>query len=149
MKSSNNKFRFTKKTCVVATQLALAVMASQVSFAQQVAQSTPKAGERIEVTGSRIPMQQNVESTSPVVVLGQEDIQLTGLRNVEDILNSLPMVTPDYGSNQSNGATGTATVNLRNLGASRTLVLINGRRLPAGSPSLWATDLNQIPATLI
>jgi hypothetical protein len=40
-------------------------------------------------------MQQNVESTSPVVVLGQEDINLTGLRNVEDVLNSLPMVTPD------------------------------------------------------
>ena len=150
MKSGHNKrFTFTKKTCVVATQVALAMMASQVTFAQQVAQSTPKAGERIEVTGSRIPMQQNVESTSPVVVLGQEDINLTGLRNVEDVLNSLPMVTPDYGSNQSNGATGTATVNLRNLGASRTLVLINGRRLPAGSPSLWATDLNQIPATLI
>jgi outer membrane receptor protein involved in Fe transport len=143
------RYAFTKKTCVVATQFALAMMASQVSLAQQVAQATPKAGERIEVTGSRIPMQQNVESTSPVVVLGQEDINLTGLRNVEDVLNQLPMVTPDYGSNQSNGATGTATVNLRNLGASRTLVLINGRRLPAGSPSLWATDLNQIPATLI
>lgn len=145
----SKRFTFTKKTCVMATQVALAMMASQVTLAQQVAQATPKAGERIEVTGSRIPMQQNVESTSPVVVLGQEDIKLSGLRNVEDVLNALPMVTPDYGSNQSNGATGTATVNLRNLGASRTLVLVNGRRLPAGSPSLWATDLNQIPATLI
>ena len=75
MKSGHNKrFTFTKKTCVVATQVALAMMASQVTFAQQVAQSTPKAGERIEVTGSRIPMQQNVESTSPVVVLGQEEL---------------------------------------------------------------------------
>lgn len=146
----SKRFTFTKKTCVVATQVALAMMASQVTLAQQqVAQASPKAGERIEVTGSRIPMQQNVESTSPVVVVGQEDVTLTGLRNVEDVLNQLPMVTPDYGSNQSNGATGTATVNLRNLGASRTLVLINGRRLPAGSPDLWATDLNQIPATLI
>lgn len=143
-------FTFTKKTCVAATQVALAMMASHVALAQQVAQSTPpKAGERIEVTGSRIPMQQNVESTSPVVVVGQEDIKLTGLRNVEDVLNQLPMVAPDYGNNQSNAATGTATVNLRNLGSSRTLVLINGRRLPAGSPSLWATDLNQIPASLI
>jgi len=155
MNPRNNKRTFTKKTCVVATQFALAMMASQVTLAQQapstqVAQTTaPKAGERIEVTGSRIPMQQNVESTSPVVVLGTEDINMTGLRNVEDVLNSLPMVNPDFGNNQSNGATGTATVNLRNLGANRTLVLVNGRRLPAGSPSLYATDLNQIPATLI
>jgi iron complex outermembrane recepter protein len=150
---NKKRLTFTKKTCVAATQVALAMMASHVAFAQQsqqqVAQATPKAGERIEVTGSRIPMQQNVESTSPVVVLGTEDINLTGLRNVEDVLNQLPMVAPDYGNNQSNGATGTATVNLRNLGSSRTLVLINGRRLPAGSPRLYATDLNQIPATLI
>jgi outer membrane receptor protein involved in Fe transport len=49
----------------------------------------------------------------------------------------------------SNGATGTATVNLRNLGDARTLVLIDGRRVPAGDPRHWATDLNAIPTSLI
>ena len=38
---------------------------------------------------------------------------------------------------------------LRNLGSSRTLVLIDGKRLPAGSPTFWATDLNTIPSGLI
>ena len=65
------------------------------------------------------------------------------------MLNNLPQVFADQGGNVSNGATGTATVNLRGLGAERTLVLVNGRRLPAGSPRSVAADLNQIPAALI
>ena len=54
-------------------------------------------------------------------------------------------------ANTSNGATGTATLNLRNLGTKRTLVLINGRRLPAGSPLQGGigADINQIPGSLI
>ena len=61
----------------------------------------------------------------------------------------LPQVFAGQGSTYANGATGTATVNLRGLGSSRTLVLVNGRRLPAGSPLIYAADLNQIPAALI
>ena len=135
---------FARKSCVIATEIALAMMAAPLAYAQQAVQKA----ERIEVTGSRIPAP-NLESTSPVAVISAEDIKISGVRNVEDLLNSLPQVFADYGSNQSNGATGTATVNLRNLGANRTLVLVNGRRLPAGSPLLYATDLNQIPAALI
>ena len=54
-------------------------------------------------------------------------------------------------STQANGATTTATVDLRGLGPERTLVLINGRRMPAGSPIQGGigADLNQIPAALI
>ncbi|HVR92640.1 MAG TPA: TonB-dependent receptor, partial [Casimicrobiaceae bacterium] len=81
------------------------------------------------------------------------DIRIEGVNNVENLLNNLPQVFADQGGNISNGSSGTATVNLRNLGATRTLVLVNGRRLPAGSPSggsgAYATDLNQIPAPLI
>jgi outer membrane receptor protein involved in Fe transport len=71
------------------------------------------------------------------------------LRSVENLLNNLPQVFAAQGATISNGATGTATVNLRGLGAVRTLVLVNGRRLPAGSPRTFAADLNQIPAPLI
>jgi outer membrane receptor protein involved in Fe transport len=52
-------------------------------------------------------------------------------------------------SSVSNGASGTATVNLRGLGSTRTLVLVNGRRLPFGSPLDPAADLNQIPSPLV
>ncbi len=65
------------------------------------------------------------------------------------MLNNLPQVFADQGGSVSNGSTGTATVNLRNLGAERTLVLVNGRRMPQGSPLSTPADLNQIPAGLI
>jgi len=104
--------------------------------------------DRFEVTGSRIPMA-NLEGTSPVTVVDAATIKTDGLRSVENLLNNLPQVFADQGANVSNGSSGTATVNLRNLGANRTLVLVNGRRLPAGSPGTVAADLNQIPAALI
>ena len=105
--------------------------------------------EQIIVTGSRIA-QANLEGTSPVSVIGAQDITFEGTVQVEDLINNLPQAFADQGGNISNGASGTATVNLRNLGADRTLVLVNGRRLPAGSPrGPVAPDLNQIPASLI
>ena len=104
--------------------------------------------QKITVTGSRIPLQ-TLESESPVSIISAQDIANTGLTNVADIINQLPQAFADFGQMEANGATGTATVNLRDLGSSRTLVLIDGRRLPAGDPRLWATDLNAIPAPLI
>jgi len=104
--------------------------------------------DRIEVTGSRIPSA-NLESTSPITTIDAAAIKVDGLRSVENLLNNLPQVFAAQGSAISNGATGTATVNLRGLGATRTLVLVNGRRLPAGSPRTYAADLNQVPAPLI
>ena len=67
------------------------------------------------------------------------------------MLNRLPQVYADQTSTLANGATQTATVDLRGLGSDRTLVLVNGRRLPAGSPQQAAlgADLNQIPAALV
>jgi iron complex outermembrane recepter protein len=110
--------------------------------------AAPEKIEKIEVTGSRVPTQ-NLEGTSPVAVVDAQTIKADGLRSVENLLNNLPQVVADFGGTVSNGATGTATVNLRNLGSGRTLVLINGRRLPAGSPRIFSADLNQIPAPLI
>jgi len=105
--------------------------------------------EQIVVTGSRIP-QPNIEGTSPVSVIGAQEVRLQGVTQVEDLINNLPQAFADQGGNISNGASGTATVNLRNLGADRTLVLVNGKRMPAGSPrGPVAPDLNQIPAPLI
>lgn len=126
-----------------------ASMCGQVA-AQQAA-AAPKAEDkvdRIEVTGSRIPSA-NLDSTSPITTIDAAAIKVDGVRSVENLLNNLPQVFAAQGANISNGSTGTATVNLRGLGATRTLVLVNGRRLPAGSPRTYAADLNQIPAPLI
>ena len=105
--------------------------------------------EQVIVTGSRIP-QPNLEGTSPVSVVGAEEIKFRGVQQVEDLINNLPQVFAGQGGSVSNGASGTATVNLRGLGSARTMVLINGRRMVAGSPGgPEAPDLNQIPAPLI
>ena len=104
--------------------------------------------ERVEVTGSRIKSL-SVDTVSPVTVIDAKEIKVDGVRNVESFLNNLPQVFASQGANVVNGSTGTANVNLRGLGASRTLVLVNGRRLPMGSPNNLSADLNQIPAGLI
>ncbi|MFK7913392.1 MAG: TonB-dependent receptor plug domain-containing protein [Pseudomonadales bacterium] len=106
--------------------------------------------EEVVVTGSRIK-KSNVVSLSPVTQVDAEELILTGTVRVEDLMRNLPQVYSNQNSSQSNGATGTATLNLRNLGDERTLVLVNGRRLPAGSPLSGGigADINQIPGGLI
>jgi outer membrane receptor protein involved in Fe transport len=125
-----------------------------LSATQASAQTAPApAGSGTEVseivvTGSRIPAP-NLTSASPITVVGQQDVKLQGVSRTEDLLNSLPQVTSGQASGVSNGATGTATVNLRGIGSSRTLVLIDGRRVMPGDPALPVTDLNFIPSPLI
>ncbi len=100
------------------------------------------------VTGSRIP-QANLVTTSPVTQVTGEDIDVAGVTRVEDLISQLPQAFAAQNSTVSNGASGTATVSLRNLGSSRTLVLIDGRRMGYGSPNDDAADLNQIPEQLV
>jgi outer membrane receptor for ferrienterochelin and colicin len=107
-----------------------------------------KITEEVMVTGSLIP-RPTLEALSPVSVLEPEQITYTGITRLEDLLTTLPQVFAAQNSTLSNGATGTATVDLRYLGQVRTLVLINGRRMPVGDA--WATVayLNFIPAALV
>jgi len=106
--------------------------------------------EEVVVTGSRIHIP-NLASASPIYHIDAEALQFQGNVRVEDTLRILPQVFSTQNAGISNGATGTATLNLRNLGAQRTLVLVNGRRLPAGSPVQGGigADINQIPGALI
>ncbi|GMV47752.1 MAG: hypothetical protein AMXMBFR66_31500 [Pseudomonadota bacterium] len=104
--------------------------------------------QRIEITGSRIKTLAS-EGASPVTTITAQEIKIDGQKNVESILNNLPQVFADQNSTVSNGASGTASVNLRGLGSSRTLVLVNGRRMPMGSAIDTSPDLNEIPAGLI
>jgi len=105
--------------------------------------------EEIVVTGSRIASA-NATSISPVVTVGGDDFAMRGVTRVEDILNTLPQAFASQGAFLANGSFGTANVNLRNMGSVRTLVLVNGRRLPPGDPRQGGqADLNTIPASLI
>jgi iron complex outermembrane receptor protein len=109
-----------------------------------------REAQDIIVTGTRIP-QPNLTSAAPVQVVTNQDVKLTGTTRVEDLLAQLPGVSASQSSGLSNSATGTAEVDLRYLGAKRTLSLVNGRRLMPGDPNgtTQAADLNVIPASLI
>jgi outer membrane receptor protein involved in Fe transport len=140
-----------KKNGLFATSLLAGATLFSVAPSQaQEAASTPKAApaEEVVVTGSRIP-QPNLTSTSPVTQVTGADIQAAGITRVEDLINQLPQAFAAQNSTVANGASGTATVDLRGLGADRTLVLIDGRRMPYGSPNLAAADINQIPGIIV
>jgi iron complex outermembrane receptor protein len=107
-----------------------------------------KSSQDIVITGTRIP-QPNLTSASPVTVLSSQEIKLQGTSRTEDLINSLPQSFAAQGSNISNGASGTATINLRGLGSKRSLVLVNGRRLQPGDTGNPVADTNFIPTQLI
>src|SRR5277367_6610129 len=134
--------RSLRTVLLLGTASAAAFGLSAPAFAQE--QST----ETVVVTGSRIP-QQGLYAPSPVTAIGQQEMKFEGTTGVETLLNNLPSVFADQTSGVSNGATGTATVNLRGLGAIRTLVLVNGTRLMPGDPIDSVADLNQVPAALV
>jgi iron complex outermembrane recepter protein len=116
--------------------------------------STVAAQDRIIVTGSRIATT-NQNSPQPIQTISEEDFIDSGALTVSEALNQLPQLGDalEGGSsiNSLNGGfgVGTQTVNLRNLGANRTLVLVNGRRHVGGDIGTSAVDLNSIPAGLI
>ena len=129
----------------VITGLVAGWSASSAS-AQEAPQNTEL--DEVVVTGSRIP-QTNLTTTSPVTQVTGEDVDIAGVTRVEDLVSQLPQAFAAQNAAVSNGATGTATVALRNLGPTRTLVLIDGRRMGYGSPNDAAADLNQIPEQLV
>ena len=104
--------------------------------------------DEVVVTGSMIP-RPTLEEMSPVTTLDIEEITYRGITRLEDLLTSLPQVFAAQNSTIANGASGTATVDLRDLGAVRTLVLIDGRRMSNGDAFSVAPDLNFIPASLV
>jgi iron complex outermembrane receptor protein len=107
-----------------------------------------RLAEEVSVTGSLIP-RTDIEALSPVAVIAPEEVTYQGTSRVEDLIQSLPQLFVAQNSTLSNGASGTATVELRHLGAVRTLSLMNGRRLAAGDAFSPGADLNFIPAALV
>ncbi|RZF61118.1 TonB-dependent receptor [Sphingomonas populi] len=106
------------------------------------------ASTEIVVTGSRIARRDYVAS-SPIVTQNQESIEATGRVNIESAMNQLPQFVPAEGETSNPlGGGGRATLDLRGLGPSRTLVLLDGRRLPTSS-AFNVVDVNIIPNALV
>jgi iron complex outermembrane recepter protein len=132
----------TRRVLLTATLLAFAVPGSFHLHAQEVVL------EEVIVTGSRISRPDFI-SASPIVSVTEAAFEQTGSASVDTVMNRLPQFVPDMTSssnNPSNGGQG--NLQLRGLGASRTLVLLDGRRLvPANGTGV--VDVNIIPSTLI
>lgn len=130
-------------------------VSSGFAFSQHVlAQSTGESAaeevdrtERIQVTGSRIK-RTDMETAQPVLTISSEDIARSGLTSVGDILREISTNGASLGLQTNNGNTsGVVRVDLRNCGANRSLVLVNGRRWVANLNG--AVDISTIPLAAI
>ena len=126
-------------------------------FAQSAAAPAGAASDvqRVEVTGSRIK-QIDAETASPVQVIRKEDIAHTGATTVREMLASLSATTTSGTLTDINGsasfAGGASGASLRNLGKQSTLVLLNGRRLPAFPLADYSeifTNLDSLPLAAV
>jgi iron complex outermembrane recepter protein len=144
----------TKRGLFASTVLA-GLALTMPALAQEPVQTTPAPAPEsssdedvVVVTGSRL-VRQDFTAISPVTTVGSQDIELTATLSVEQLLNELPQVIPGNTVTSNNaGGEDFATIDLRGLGPSRTLVLIDGERVPAASTT-GVVDLNTIPAGLI
>ena len=106
--------------------------------------------EDLYVTGSTIK-KDSLLIANPISSFDNEDIKSRGTLYIENFLSFLPQINPSNSSYHSNKASGTASVSLRGLGGTRTLILLNGKRLSPGMPMSGTSeqDLSQIPMSLI
>ena len=119
------------------------------------AQDTDAALQRVEVTGSALKRIAS-ETALPVQVMSRSDIEKTGAGNVTELLQRLPAMqsATNEGSAVGGATYGFAGVSIHNIGETRTLVLLNGRRIAKSggqtvTGALNAADLNTLPLTAI
>lgn len=148
MKLQIKRERLLTSTMIAGLALAGFAAPAMAQTAAAAQADQPSQVSDIVVTGSRL-RQPNLTTTSPVTQVTGEDIDVQGVTRVEDLVSQLPQAFAAQNSTVANGASGTATVSLRNLGSSRTLVLIDGKRMGYGSPQDDAADLNQIPGQMV
>jgi outer membrane receptor protein involved in Fe transport len=142
----------TKSTALAGAAIAplLALCALDAAHAQ-AAEASSEVGE-VVVTGSRI-VRSGFTAPTPTTVLGVEEIAKKAPVNIADYVNQLPQLAANTTPRVGNGGTSTGTnginsLNLRGLGANRTLILLDGQRVvPSGINA--AVDINNLPTALV
>lgn len=142
---SNSKVAKAVRIAMMFGAGAAATISTQAFSAEDGAESV----ERIEVTGSRIK-RTDLEGAIPVTVIDRAAIDFSGQTSVSDLLrntsfNAAGSFRPQSGSS----AQGTSSVNLRGLGSERSLILVDGRRLPKSPSTGNSQDLNSIPMAAV
>ncbi|WP_303719249.1 TonB-dependent receptor domain-containing protein [Brevundimonas naejangsanensis] len=128
----------------------VALMGLAAPAVAQTASTSDQASQvsDVVVTGSRIRVRDTTGS-SPIVTVGAEQLEEIGTATIETYLNSLPQLSPSLTKTNNNPSSGgSAFLDLRQLGTSRGLTLVNGRRLVPGSSS-GAVDISILPSGLM
>ena len=127
-----------------------AVFAQDTTPADQAQPANTKTLQTVVVTGSRI-RSADIETAQPIIVMDRTEIEHQGFNSVADILQNLPEAgTPPISRSSvlaSGEDVGGYYIDMRNLGANRTLILLNGKRL--GTTTDGLQDLSQIPIAAI
>ena len=134
------------------------IIGAPAAFAQTAAPAAPlpEAGPapdaaavgEIVVTGTRLAT--GFTAPTPVSVVGSAQVESRGAVNISDVVQEIPAFTPSGPTQGTSGtfAVGQSILNLRNLGATRTLVLVDGQR-PTPNNSNGTFDTNMLPTSLI
>ena len=111
--------------------------------------TTAKSVGKVTITGSRLK-RADVEGATPVTIMTKQDLDQTGKTSVADVLRDVPAASAgNFRPQSGSSAQALATVDLGGLGSGRTLVLIDGRRLPKAPFAADSNDVNSIPAAAI
>ncbi|NVM76703.1 outer membrane receptor protein involved in Fe transport [Duganella sp. SG902] len=144
----------TKTTAISNAVLLLAAGIAGAAHAQEDAAPQSNAEEnKVVITGSRL-VNRGFLAPTPVNVVDATELKVSGTQNLENLLNDTPQFTanqlnsPTANTVQAGQPSGTSTLNLRNLGPTRNLVLVNGRRFAITGPD-FTTDINTIPTALV
>lgn len=142
---TNNKLAKSIRLALMFGATATAMTGIASAQDQEQDEEAAERVERIQVTGSRI-QRTDMEGALPVTVIDRQSIELSGEISAADLIrnttfNSAGSFRPQSGSS----AQGVSQVNMRGLGASRTLVLVDGRRLTMSPSTGSSQDLNSIP----
>jgi iron complex outermembrane receptor protein len=138
------------RICKAVALLLAAAAASQAPAQQAAADSSAT----VVITGSRIA-RPNLISATPVLSVTPQSMSDLGIENFADMATQLTQFSAAFGESRTQstfsgvGVSGLNRANLRNLGPVRSLVLINGRRVPGGSSTSTAADFNSIPTANI
>jgi len=145
------RMNVTNRGVLLGTTLLAGLAISGGAWAQATQAPPTQVGELV-VTGSRIP-RPNLEQPTPVAVLSTQVIENAGPQSLGDIITQLPQVgfggTLRANANNFGNGAGVSSIDLRNLGLSRTLVLVDGQRHVAGDLTTNAVDINSIPPALV
>ena len=106
--------------------------------------------EEVVTTGSRIARPE-VATSAPVTVVSSDDIKNSGLTDLGEVLRQISATQGSLPTlNTNNGGSGGVRYSLRGIGSSRTLLLLNGRRVvPMGNGAAASPDLSHIPTAMI